>query len=122
MALQDDNCSGNHETHGKAPQVLRTPRDRGAKLLADAQRTEKAASKQIPGQLLPKGENYRDLNIKRPQAQLAEMTQIVVKNRLMKPPLVDGEGPSKARSRVLRNPLREPRKKKRHEVHVDLES
>ena len=82
----------------------------------------KAASKHRSGWLLPEGEDCWDLTIKRLQVHLAEMTQIMVENRLMKSPLVDGEGLSRARFGVLRNPLREPRKKKRHESHVDLES
>ena len=73
MALQDDNCFTNHQTLGEHPHALRTPGNRWAKLLADAQRTTKASLKQMLSQLLPKGEDSRDITTKCLQAQLAEM-------------------------------------------------
>ena len=65
MALQDDNGSRSRETQGEPPHAPRTLQDRGAKLLSNAQMTTKAASKQRLGRLLPKGEDCRDLTIKR---------------------------------------------------------
>ncbi|GFZ12789.1 hypothetical protein Acr_23g0011740 [Actinidia rufa] len=50
---------------GSSPHIPRTPGDRGAKLLADAQRMAKATSKQTLGRLLPEGEDSRDITIKR---------------------------------------------------------
>ncbi|GFY80906.1 hypothetical protein Acr_01g0007150 [Actinidia rufa] len=44
----------------------------------------KVTSKQRPGQLLSEGDDSRDITIKRLQAQLAEMAQIMIDNRLMK--------------------------------------
>ena len=43
-----------------------------------------AISRKRPGQLLPKGRDSWDITIKRLQAQVAEMTQILVDNKLMK--------------------------------------
>ena len=94
MASQDDNCSTSRQTRGEPPHAPRTPRDREAKLLDDAQRMAKATSKQRPGWLLPEGVDSCDITIKRLQNQLAEMTQILVDNKLMKPTQVHEDGPS----------------------------
>ncbi|GFZ15804.1 hypothetical protein Acr_25g0002130 [Actinidia rufa] len=80
MALQDDNCSVSRQTRGEPPHVLRTPGDRGAKLLANAQRMAKATSKHRPGRLLLEGDDSRDITIKCLQAQLDKMTQIMIDN------------------------------------------
>ena len=85
MASQDDNYFDNCQIQGEPSHAPRTLGDKGVKLLADAQRTTKATSKQRPNPLLLEGENSRDITIKRLQAQLDEMTQILVDNRLMKP-------------------------------------
>ena len=73
MASQDDSCSVSHQTRGEPSHVLRTPGDRGAKLLVDAQRTTKATSKQRPSWLLPEEDDSRDITIKCLLVQLAEM-------------------------------------------------
>ena len=112
MISQDNNYFDNHKIRREPSHAPRTPWDRETKLLADAQRTAKATSKQRPSRLLPEGEDCRDLTIKLLQAQLVEMTQIMVENQLMKPPLLDGEGPSRARSGVQRDPPHESRKEK----------
>ena len=91
MASQDDNYSGNHQTRGEPPHAPRTLGDRGAKLLADAQRMAKTNFKQMPGRLLPEGGDNRDINIKLLQTQLDEMAHILVDDRLMKPPQMDGK-------------------------------
>ncbi|GFZ08745.1 hypothetical protein Acr_20g0005530 [Actinidia rufa] len=80
----------------------------------------KATSKQRPGRLLLEGGDSRDITIKRLQAQLVERTQIMVDNKLMKPPQIEEGEPSKGRPRDLRDPPR--RTEKRHESHADLES
>ncbi|GFS36781.1 hypothetical protein Acr_00g0048000 [Actinidia rufa] len=93
------------------------PGDRWAKLLANAQRTAKATSRQRPGQLLPEGEDSQDITIKCLQTQLAKIAQILVNNKLMKPThAVEG------RSKRLKVPPREGQKGKQHESDVDLES
>ncbi|GFZ08917.1 hypothetical protein Acr_20g0007250 [Actinidia rufa] len=61
--------------------------------------TTKAALKQRPGRLLPEGEDSRDITIKRLQAQLDEMKQILVDNKLMKQPRIDKGEPSRGKSR-----------------------
>ena len=71
MASGDDGCSESQSTQEEPPHVPRTLGDRETKLLADAQRTTRAISKQKSGQLLPKGEDYREITIKYFQAQLA---------------------------------------------------
>ena len=96
--------------------------DRRAKLLADAQRMAKATFKQRSGWLLPEGGDRRDITIKRLRAQLAEMVQILVDIRLMKPPQIEEGEPSRGRPGELRDPPRRTRREKRHESHVDLES
>ncbi|GFZ14402.1 hypothetical protein Acr_24g0005920 [Actinidia rufa] len=80
------------------PHVPRTPGDRGGKLLADAQRAVKATSKQRLGQLPPGGRDDRDVTIGQLQAQLTQMAQILVDNRLMGPIQADNLQSSKARS------------------------
>ncbi|GFS40079.1 hypothetical protein Acr_00g0066590 [Actinidia rufa] len=99
-----------------------TPGDRGVKLLVDDQRTAKATSKQRPGRLLPEGEDGRDITIKRLQAQLTEMAQILVDNKLIKPPRMDEGEPSMEKSGGVRDLPSRTHKDKRHESHVDLES
>ncbi|GFS38479.1 hypothetical protein Acr_00g0057730 [Actinidia rufa] len=69
-----------------------------AKLLADAQRAAKATSKQRPGRLSPGGRDDRDVTIGRLQAQLTQMAQILVDNRLMGPVQADSIQSSRARS------------------------
>ncbi|GFS46047.1 ovate family protein 13 [Actinidia rufa] len=100
MALQDDNYSISRQTRGEPPHVPRTHGNKGAKLLADAQRTTKTTSKQRSGQLLPEGDDIQDITIKRLQAQLAEMAQIMIDNRLMKSPQIDGAEPSREETTV----------------------
>ena len=65
MAMQDDSYSTNCQTRGESPHAPRTPEDREAKQLVDAQRTAKATSKQRPGRLLPKGKDNQDITIRR---------------------------------------------------------
>ena len=72
--------------------------------------------------MLPKGEDSRDITIKRLQTELAKMAQILVDNRLMKLPQITEGEPSKGRPGGLRDSPRGTRKEKRHESHVDLES
>ncbi|GFS37095.1 hypothetical protein Acr_00g0049800 [Actinidia rufa] len=95
MASQSNNRSGSRETQGEPSHAPRTPSDRGAKLLAKTQRMAKASSRQRPGWLLPEGKDSQDINIKRLQAQMAEMTQILVDNKLMKPAQIAVGGPFK---------------------------
>ena len=102
MASQDNNCSTSRQTRGEPPHPPRTPGDRRPKLLDVAKRMAKATSKQRPGQLFLEGKDSQDITIKRMQAQLTEMAHILVDNRLMKPPQIDGEH-SKGRSRGLRD-------------------
>ncbi|GFS37725.1 hypothetical protein Acr_00g0053660 [Actinidia rufa] len=85
MTSEGENCSGSHRTRGEPPHVPRTPGDRGGKLLADTQRAEKATSKQKPGRLSPGARDDRDVMTGRLQAQLTQMAQILVDNRLMGP-------------------------------------
>ena len=87
MVSQDDNCSNSRETQGEPSHASRTPGDRGDKLLVDAQRMVKVALKQRLGRLLLEGEDCRYLIIKHLQAQMVEMTEIMVENWVMKPPL-----------------------------------
>ncbi|GFS33543.1 hypothetical protein Acr_00g0029120 [Actinidia rufa] len=112
MALGDDGCSRSHSTRGEPPHVPQTPGDRGTKLLADAERTASAASKQKPVRLLPKGEDCLDITIKHLQAQLAAVTQIMIDNHLMKTPQIDGGELSRARSTGQRDPPRGSRKER----------
>ena len=81
------------------PHDPRIPRYKEAKLLVNAQRTTKATSKKRPGRLLLEGEDNQDITIKSLQSQLAEMAQILVANRLMKPTQTIEGGPSKERSK-----------------------
>ncbi|GFZ12774.1 hypothetical protein Acr_23g0011590 [Actinidia rufa] len=60
MTSEGENCSGSRRTRGEPPHVPRTPRDRGGKLLADAQRVAKATSKQKPSRLSPGARDDRD--------------------------------------------------------------
>ena len=98
MTSEDENCSGSRHTRGEPPHVPRTPGDRGGKLLADAQRTAKATSKQRPGRLPPGGRDERDITIGRLQAQLTQMAQILIDNQLMEPAQAEEVQSSKARS------------------------
>ena len=68
MALGDNGCSENQSTQGEPPHVPRTPREKGTKLLADAQRMTRAASKQKLGWLLHEDKDCRDFTIKCLQA------------------------------------------------------
>ena len=72
----------------------------------------KATTKQKPSQLLPKGGDNWDITIKRLQAQMAEMTRILVDNILTKLPQIVEVGPSKGRSGGLKDPPRKARKEK----------
>ncbi|GFY86367.1 hypothetical protein Acr_05g0000060 [Actinidia rufa] len=74
------------------------PGDRGGKLLADAQRAAKATSKQKPGWLSPSARDDRDVTIGRLQAQLTQMAQILVDNRLMGPVQADNIQSSRMKS------------------------
>ena len=85
MVSQSNNRYGGHETQGEPSYASRTPCDKKAKLLDDAQRTAKATFKWRPGRLLLEGRDSRDITIKHLQAQLTEMTQILADNKLMKP-------------------------------------
>ncbi|GFZ01188.1 hypothetical protein Acr_14g0008230 [Actinidia rufa] len=70
----------------------------GGKLLADAQRAAKATSKQKPGRLSPGARDDRDVTIGRLQAQLMQMAQILVDNRLMGPDQADSIQSSRIKS------------------------
>ena len=74
MASQSRNHPGSQETHREHPHAPRTPKNRRAKLLVDAQKADEVASRKKLGRLLPKGEDIRDITIKRLQNQLAKMT------------------------------------------------
>ncbi|GFZ15662.1 hypothetical protein Acr_25g0000710 [Actinidia rufa] len=74
------------------------PGDKGGKLLADAQRAAKTTLKQRPGRLSLGGRDDRDVMIGRLQAQLTQMAQILVDNRLMGPVQADNIQSSKTRS------------------------
>ena len=89
MASQDDDCSSSRQTRGEPHHASKTSGDRGAKLLADAQRAAKATSKQTPGRLILKGEDSQDITIKCLHTQLVELTQILIDNKLIKPPQID---------------------------------
>ena len=82
----------------------------------------KVASKQRSGQLLLKSGDSRDITIKFLQAQLAEMTQILIDNKLIKPAQIAKGRPYRGSFRGLKNPPRGACWEKRHESHVDLES
>ncbi|GFS39667.1 hypothetical protein Acr_00g0064270 [Actinidia rufa] len=97
MASQSDSHSDSRENQGEVPHAPRTLGDRGVKLLADAQRTAKATSKQRLVQLLLQGRDSRDITFKRLQAQLTEMTQILVDNILMKSAQATEGGPYEGR-------------------------
>ncbi|GFZ21626.1 hypothetical protein Acr_29g0007880 [Actinidia rufa] len=120
MASRDDNCSASRHTRGEPPHVPRTPGDRGGKLLADTQRAAKATSKQRPGWLLPEGRDDRDITIGRLQAQLTEMAQILVDNRLMGPLQVDNVQSSRARSGGAGDPPMGTHKERRRGASEDL--
>ena len=107
MALQSNNRSGSQEARREPPHAPRTLGDRGAKLLVDVQRMAKATSRQKPDPLLPEGGDSQDITIKRLQTQLAEMAQILVDNRLMKPAQAAEGGPSADRSKRSNLPPRE---------------
>ena len=85
MALHSSNHSDNCETCRETPHAPKIPGHRGVKLLKDVQRATRATFGRDPCQLLPRGENDRDITIYCLQRQLAELTQIMVDNRLMKP-------------------------------------
>ena len=72
--------------------------------------------------MLSEGKDNRDITIKCLQAQLVEKVQILVDNRLMKPPRVDEGEPSREKSRGSRDRPRKTRREKQHEFRVDLES
>ena len=113
MTSEDENCSGSRHTRGEPPHVPRTPGDRGGKLLADAQRTAKATSKQRPGRLPPGGRDERDITIGRLQAQLTQMAQILIDNQLMEPAQAEEVQSSKARSgRAEAQPVKTQREKR----------
>ena len=122
MASQDGNYSGSCQIRGEPPHVLRTTGDKRAKLLADAQRMANATLKQRPGWLLPECEDTRNVTIKRLQVQLTKMAQILVDNRLMKPPRMDEGEPSRGKSRGPRNPPCGTHWEKQHESRVDLDN
>ena len=119
MASQDDNCSTSRQTRGEPPHAPKTPEDKGAKLLANAQRTAKASSKQRLGRLLLESEDNQDITIKRLQAQLATMAQVLVDNRLMKPPQ-GNEEPSRGKSGDQRDLPHGVQRQKQQESRVDL--
>ena len=74
MTALSNNHFGSQKIHTESPHAPRTPGDKGAKLLVDAQRAIKATSRKKPGRLLPKeGDNW-DITIKHLQNQLAKMT------------------------------------------------
>ncbi|GFS35059.1 hypothetical protein Acr_00g0037570 [Actinidia rufa] len=98
MTSEGENCSGSRQTRGEPSHVPRTPGDRGGKLLADAQRAAKVTSKQKPGRLSPGAKDDRDVTIGRHQAQLTQMAQILVDNRLMGPVQVDSIQSSRMKS------------------------
>ncbi|GFZ02352.1 hypothetical protein Acr_15g0009600 [Actinidia rufa] len=98
MTSEGENCSGSRRTRGEPLHVPRTPGDRGGKLLADAQRTAKATSKQKPGRLSPSARDDRDVTIGRLQAQLTQMAQILVDNWLMGPDQADNIQSSRIKS------------------------
>ncbi|GFZ00952.1 hypothetical protein Acr_14g0005870 [Actinidia rufa] len=86
----------------------------GGKLLADAQRAAKATSKQKPGRLSPSARDDRDVTtIGRLQAQLTQMAQILVDNRLMGLDQADSIQSSKIKSRgVEAQPVRMHRERR----------
>ncbi|GFY82889.1 hypothetical protein Acr_02g0011290 [Actinidia rufa] len=77
MASQGNKYSDNSQTQGEPPHVSRTPRDREAKLLPDALKMAKAISKKRPGRMLPEGEDSRDITIKRLQAPLVDLRDLM---------------------------------------------
>ncbi|XP_057500899.1 D-ribulose kinase-like [Actinidia eriantha] len=98
------------------------PRDRGGKLLADAQRTAKATSKQRLGRLPPGGRDDRDVVIERLQIQLTQMAQILVENRLMGPIQEDNVQSSKARLEGARGPSVRVQRERQPSVQLERES
>ncbi|GFZ00158.1 hypothetical protein Acr_13g0015570 [Actinidia rufa] len=94
----------------------------GGKLLADAQRAAKATSKQKPGRLSPGARDDRDVTIGRLQAQLTQMAQILVDNRLMGPDQADSVQSSRIKSGgVEAQPVRMQRER-RPVARSELES
>ena len=76
MASQSSNRSGSWETR-RETHAHKTTRDKGAKLLDDAQRTVRATSRQNLGRLLPERAYSRKITIQRLHTQLAKMAQMM---------------------------------------------
>ncbi|GFY97770.1 hypothetical protein Acr_12g0003110 [Actinidia rufa] len=90
-----------------------------------AWRAAKATSKQRPGRLPPGGRDDWDVTIGRLLAQLTQMAQILVDNRLMEPVQADNVQSSRARSKGAEGPPmgtqkeRQPDMQPEHESHDD---
>ena len=73
MASRSNIHFGSQETHMEPPCAPKTPRDRGTKLIDDAQRATGVASRKNPSWSLPRGGDSRDITIQHLQTQLAKM-------------------------------------------------
>ncbi|GFZ00954.1 hypothetical protein Acr_14g0005890 [Actinidia rufa] len=98
MTSEGENSSGSRRTRGEPPHVPRTPGDRGANYWLTRRGRRKATSKQKPGRLSPGARDDRDVTIGRLQAQLMQMAQILVDNRLMGPDQADSIQSSRIKS------------------------
>ena len=65
MESKSSNCPASQETHKEHPYTLRTPVDIWDKLLVDAQREAKVASRKKLGRLLPERGKSKNIAIKR---------------------------------------------------------
>ncbi|GFZ16879.1 hypothetical protein Acr_26g0001490 [Actinidia rufa] len=74
---------GSWESQGEFFLIPRTPGERGTKLLADAQRAAVGLSEQRPCQFFLAGDgDYRDAPIRRMEAKMEEMRQVLDVNNL----------------------------------------
>ena len=74
---------GSQETQGEYPLVLRMPGERGTKLLVDAQRVSVGPFGQRLGKSLPAGsEDCTNETIRRMQAEMKEMRQVIMANNI----------------------------------------
>ena len=73
---------GNHEARREYPLVPQTPGEGGNKLLVDAQRVSKGPSGKRPGRSLLDGkEDSKDDTIRRLEAEMVELRQVLVANK-----------------------------------------
>ncbi|GFY85180.1 hypothetical protein Acr_03g0019540 [Actinidia rufa] len=81
-----------------------------------------ATSRQNPGRLLPGGGDNWDITIQHLQTQLAEMTHILIDNRLMKSAQAVDADPSEDRTKEPNPPPRAGRNRRQRRSCVNLDS